>query len=150
MNARSAGAGGGGRGARRDFDEYPLHKALGVRLEEVRPGFARIVLHTSSLTFGGVGGSVHGGVLAAMVDMATLEALFPMFEPADRPSGTADLNITYLRPALGERITAEATVLRKGRQLAVVEVEILGGEGQLCAKGRALYALRSTAQAGGR
>ncbi len=131
------------RAARRDFNEFPLHKALGITLDEARPGFARITLRTSQLTLGGVGGSVHGGLLAALVDMATLEALFPMFEPTDRPSGTADLNITYLRPALGEHITVEATVLRKGRQLAVVEVEVLDESRRLCAKGRTIYALRS-------
>ena len=90
-----------------------------------------------------MGGSVHGGLLAFLVDAATLEALFPMFGPNDRPAGTADLNITYLRPALGAEIVAEATVLRKGRQLAVAEVEIKGAEGMLCAKGRAIYALRA-------
>ncbi len=136
------------RADRRDFDEFPLHKALGITLEEVRPGFARIIMRTSSLTLGGVAGSVHGGLLAAMVDIATLEALFPLFEPTDRPSGTADLNITYLRPALGERISAEATVLRKGRQLAVTEVAVFTGDGQLCAKGRVLYALRTAPQTG--
>jgi acyl-CoA thioesterase len=133
------------RWARRDFDEFPLHKALGITLDEARPGFARISLRTSNLTLGGVAGSVHGGLLAAMVDMVTLEALFPMFEPSDRPSGTADLNITYLRPALGERITAEATVLRKGRQLAVAEVEVFDPERRLCAKGRVIYSLRQEA-----
>ncbi|MEX1102848.1 MAG: PaaI family thioesterase, partial [Dehalococcoidia bacterium] len=70
------------------------------------------------------------------------------FGPTDRPSGTADLNITYLRPALGERITAEATVLRKGRQLAVAEVEVFAGDGRLCAKGRAIYSLRQAPTGG--
>jgi acyl-CoA thioesterase len=130
------------RAARRDFDQFPLHKALGITLDEVRPGFARIVMRTGNLTLGGVAGSVHGGLLAAMVDMATLEALFPMFGPTDQPSGTADLNITYLRPALGAQVTAEATVLRKGRQLAVAEVEVFADDGRLCAKGRAIYSLR--------
>lgn len=128
---------------RRDFDEFPLHKALGLTLDECRPGFARICLHTSALTLGGIGASVHGGLLAAMVDIAMLEALFPMFGRSEQPSGTADLNITYLRPALGERIYAEAAVLRKGRQLAVTEVVILDGDGRLCAKGRTIYALRA-------
>jgi len=128
---------------RREFNEFPLHKALGITIDEARPGFARILLETSSLTMGGVGGSVHGGILAAMVDIAVLEALFPMFGPDDQPSGTADLNITYLRPALGKRIAAEATVLRKGRQLAVAEVEVLTESRRLCAKGRCLYALRA-------
>lgn len=128
---------------REEFDDFPLHKALGITIDEVRPGFARIVITTSKLTVGGVAGSVHGGLLAAMVDIATLEALVPMFEDHEQPAGTADLNITYLRPALGERVVAEATVLRKGRQLAVTECVILDGEGRLCAKGRTIYALRA-------
>jgi uncharacterized protein (TIGR00369 family) len=86
---------------------------------------------------------VHGGLLAAMVDIAMLEAQFAAFPPGSQPAGTADLNITYLRPALGDCIYAEATVLRMGRSLAVTEVVILDGEGRLCAKGRTIYALRS-------
>ncbi|OAI43746.1 hypothetical protein AYO38_02420 [bacterium SCGC AG-212-C10] len=129
--------------ARREFDEFPLHKALGLTMVEARPGFARIRMKTSALTLGGVAGSVHGGLTAAMIDIATLEALFGTFEPTtSTPAGTADLNITYMRPALGANIYAEATVLRTGRQLAVTEVSILDEEGRLCAKGRTLYALR--------
>jgi uncharacterized protein (TIGR00369 family) len=62
--------------------------------------------------------------------------------PDDQPAGTADLNVTYLRPAHGPYVDAEATVLRRGRQLAVIEVSISDAEGRLCAKGRVLYAFR--------
>jgi uncharacterized protein (TIGR00369 family) len=127
---------------RESFDSQPLHRALGIRLLESRAGFARVSLRISAVTSGGVGGSIHGGVLAALVDVAMLAALSPAFEADDEPAGTADLSITYLRPALGETVVAEATLLKKGRQLAVVEVSILDGEGRLCAKGRTLYALR--------
>ena len=98
---------------------------------------------TSSFTIGGIGGSVHGGLLAALVDIAMLEAMFPMFTPGEQPAGTADLNITYLRPAMGPRVYAEATVLRKGRQLAVTEVNIVDEDGKLLAKGRTIYSLRA-------
>jgi acyl-CoA thioesterase len=130
-------------GARkRWFDEFPLHRALGLSLVSAEAGRAVIELKTSSFTLGGVGGSVHGGILACIVDVAMLAALSGTFGPHDQPAGTADLNITYMRPALGERITATASVLKKGRQLAVVEVEITDDNGRLCAKGRTLYAIR--------
>ena len=124
------------------FADNPFHKYLGLTLDEARPGFARICLHTSDRTPGGISNSVHGGVLAAMVDIAMLQALFPMFGPTDQPAGTADLNITYLRPALTAKVFADATVLKKGRQQAVVEVSIFDDQGRLCAKGRVIYAIR--------
>lgn len=140
--SESAQGGPAPLGVRRDFSNHPLHRAMGLSLEEVRPGFARIAMETSAFTVGGVGGSVHGGLLAALVDIAMLEALTTVLTAADQASGTADLNITYLRPARGPRLWAEATVLRKGRHLAVIEVAILGAAGELCAKGRTIYALR--------
>lgn len=125
---------------------------FGLSLEEVRPGFARIAMATNRLTggqgasaeAGGIGGSVHGGLLAFVLDVAVVEAVFAMLGPGDRPAGTADINLTYLRPALGPRIVAEAEVLRKGRQLMTVEITIRDEQERLCAKGRALYALRAT------
>ncbi len=124
---------------------------FGMSLDEVRPGFARIAMATNRLTggqgasaeAGGIGGSVQGGLLAFLADTVVVEAVFAMLEPGDQPAGTADLNLTYLRPALGELVVAEASVLRKGRQIVVAEAEIRDAQGRLCAKGRALYALRA-------
>jgi uncharacterized protein (TIGR00369 family) len=128
---------------RRAFEQHPLHRTLGIRLIESRQGFARIAMEISTLTMGGVGGSVHGGLLALLVDVVMLEAIIPSLDMStDQPAGTADLNITYMRPVLGTRAIAEATLLRKGRQLAVVEVAISDDQGRLCAKGRTLYAIR--------
>lgn len=121
----------------------PLYRQLGMRLEAATPGFARVSMATSPVTLAGIGGSVHGGLLSALVDIAMLEALFPMFEKTEQPGGTADLNITYMRSVHGPVAVAEATVLRKGRTLAVTEVNILDSEGRLCAKGRTIYVVRS-------
>lgn len=132
------------------FANSELHRLFGLSLEESRPGYARIAMATNRLTggqgagaeAGGIGGSVHGGLLAFLLDVAVVEAVFAMLEPVDQPAGTADISLTYLRPALGERVVAEAEVLRKGRQIVTVEITIRDAEGRLCSKGRALYALR--------
>lgn len=128
--------------AKRLFDRTTLHVALGITLEELRPGYARIRLKTGRVTMGGVNGSVHGGVLAAMVDIAMLRAMIPLLRKSERAAGTVDLNITYLRPAVGDYIDAVAQVLRKGRTTMVTEVTIQDLAGRLCAKGRTIYALR--------
>lgn len=127
---------------KRLFDRTALHEALGITLEELRPGYARIRLKLGPVTLGGVRNSVHGGVLAAMVDIAMLRALVPLLRKNEEAAGTVDLNITYLRPAVGDYIDAVAEVLRKGRTTAVTEVSITDRAGRLCAKGRTIYALR--------
>ena len=86
---------------------------------------------------------MHGGVLAAMVDIAMLVAVFADLRPGEQPAGTAELGITYLRQAQGGEIFAEAQVIKRGRQLAMIEVEISDEQGRLCAKGRALYSFRA-------
>ncbi|MBA4179812.1 MAG: hypothetical protein C0506_04415 [Anaerolinea sp.] len=128
--------------AKRLFDRTMLHEALGLTLEELRPGYARVRLTTGRVTLGGVNGGVHGGVLAAMVDIAMLRAMVPLLRKSERAAGTVDLNITYLRPAVGDYIDAIAEVLRKGRTIMVTEVTIVDSGGRLCAKGRTIYALR--------
>lgn len=130
--------------ARQTFDSFEYHRACGMTLEEARPNYARVSLVPGPMTKGGVGGSIHGGVLASLVDVVMLQAIVATLEPADVAAGTADLNLTFLRPALGERIVAEARVIKKGRQLVVTEVDITDAEGRLCARGRTLYALRQS------
>ncbi|HEY5645759.1 MAG TPA: PaaI family thioesterase [Pseudomonadales bacterium] len=127
----------------RNFDANPFHRYLGLTLAETRPDFARLRLAISPDTPTGVGGSVNGGVIATMVDMAAIPAVFSGLGSGSRPAGTADLQVTYLRQAHGAWVDAEATVIKRGRQLCTVEVSIVDDSGQLCARGRVLYALRS-------
>ena len=125
------------------FDENPFHQYLGLTLVESRPDFVRLRLKFNETTPTGIGGSVNGGVISTMVDMAAVPAVFNNLREGSTPAGTADLQVTYLRQAHGEWIDAEATVLKRGRQLCTIEVEIKNDKGELCAKGRVLYALRT-------
>lgn len=128
-----------------NFNDNPFHQYLGLALVETRADFARLRLTKTATTPTGIGGSVNGGVLATMVDMAAVPAVFTNLQEGSQPAGTADLQITYLRQAHGDWIDAEATVIKRGRQLCAVEVSIKNDQGDLCARGRVLYALRQTA-----
>jgi uncharacterized protein (TIGR00369 family) len=125
------------------FDSTPYHQSLGVTVLEQRPGYGKIVLRKDENTPGGIGGSVHGGVLAAMVDIAMLVAIFAEMREGEQPAGTAELSITYLRQAHGENIYASANVIKRGRQLSLVEIDITDDEDRLCARGKTLYAFRA-------
>ncbi|MDZ7727638.1 MAG: PaaI family thioesterase [Dehalococcoidia bacterium] len=104
----------------RQWEQVPLHRFLGVSLVESSEGFCRLRWRPPDPP-PQHGGSVHGGILAALVDITILRALFAVPDPSVTPAGTADLNITYMRPALGKRIFSEGHVIEKGRQLAVGE-----------------------------
>lgn len=126
-----------------DFNADPFHQFLGLTLEETREDYARIRLSIHEDTPTGIGGSVNGGVLATMIDMAAVPAVFTNIREGTQPAGTADLQITYLRQAHGQWIDAEARVIKRGRQLCTIHVDIMNDDGTLCATGRVLYALRS-------
>ena len=125
------------------FDDNPYHKMLGITLVERKPGYGKIVLRKDANTPGGIGGSVHGGVLAAMVDIVMLVAMFAEMREGEVPAGTAELSITYLRQAHGEHVYATGRVIKRGRQLSSVEVDITDDDDRLCARGRTLYAFRA-------
>lgn len=126
-----------------DFNDEPYNRYLGLELVETGKDFARLRLTTKETTPTGIGGSVNGGVLSTMVDLAAVPAVFSNMQEGSEPAGTADLQITYLRQSHGKWIDAEARVIKRGRQLCTVMVDIKDPEGVLCATGRVLYALRS-------
>ena len=128
------------------FNDNPFHQYMGLTVAEVAPDAARLRLTVTDTTPTGIGGSVNGGVLATMVDMAAVAAVFSKMLPGSLPAGTADLSITYLRQAHGAWLDATASVIKRGRQLTTVEVSILNDQGQLCCRGQVLYAMHASAE----
>src|SRR5713101_5603580 len=78
-------------------------------------------------------GVVHGGVLATVADTVAAIAAFTTV-PKGTQIATVELKINYLEPVPGGRITADARVLRTGRNFVVAECEILNEDGSLAAK----------------
>lgn len=127
---------------KQQFDTRPINQMLGITLVEQRAGYGRILLTRTNETPKGIGGSLHGGVLATMLDEAMLVAVFADMGAGEQPAGTAELNISYLRPAHGDKVFATAIEVKRGRQLAVIDVDITDSDDRLCAKGRVTYAFR--------
>ncbi len=123
----------------------PFLDHIGVLLEERSPGYARYRIPVVEEVRGGVAGSLHGGAVCTLVDIAAIGAVATMLRPDERMAGTAEINVSFLRPAIGETVYAEARLLKKGRTLAVCDVDVTNDAGKLVAKGRVNYALRPAA-----
>jgi uncharacterized protein (TIGR00369 family) len=66
---------------------------------------------------------IHGGAVASLIDTAAAFAVLTKLDIAERVS-TTDLTIHYLRPATSGRLTATARIVRGGRRLFVLSVEV--------------------------
>jgi uncharacterized protein (TIGR00369 family) len=71
-------------------------------------------------------GSVHGGVVATLVDVAMGAAV--VAAGGDSPV-TIEMKVTYLDPAKPGHLRAEARVRKRGRRLTIVEAEVFQGQG---------------------
>ena len=80
-------------------------------------------------------GLFHGGAIGALADTAGGYAAMTMV-PDQADVLTLEYKINFLRPASGETLVAEATVLRAGRSLVVTRVDVFAVSGEqrkLCA-----------------
>lgn len=74
-----------------------------------------------------LGDTVHGGVIATLIDIAGAAAAASGADPGTLAGGaTASMAIGYLEPARGIDLRAEALVLRRGRRQVVSDVTVSG------------------------
>ncbi len=91
----------------------PFLDHIGVVLEERSPGYARYRIPVVAEVRGGVAGSLHGGAVCTLVDIAAIGAVASMLKPDERMAGTAEISVSFLRPAIGHTVFAEARLLKK-------------------------------------
>lgn len=78
----------------------------------------------------------HGGPIAAFIDIVGDFAI-GMLVGGGVP--TMNLRIDYLKPAVGDALLGEARVRRRGRTVAIVDIDVMDSKGSLVAIGRGTY-----------
>jgi len=68
-------------------------------------------------------GFLHGGVTTALADTAAGFSAFSLMPEGSAPL-TVELKINLMSPAIGDRFVAKGKVLRAGRTLTIVEVDV--------------------------
>ena len=119
---------------RSSFARQGAMRLLGARLLALKPGFCAIELpYRDDLTQ--QHGYIHAGMVSAIADSAGGYAGFSLF-PADATVLTVEYKLNLIAPAAGERLIAEAQVVKPGRTLAITRGEVYGLAGDkrtLCA-----------------
>src|SRR5690606_33380302 len=83
-----------------------------------------------------VGAIVHGGAIAALMDIAAACASASGVADGEVAGGaTASMNISYLAAADGADLTAEAAIIQRSRRQTVADIDIRDQSGALIAKG---------------
>jgi uncharacterized protein (TIGR00369 family) len=117
----------------RDYQKrIPFVEHLGLETEALGEGTARLSMalpehFTNSL------GTAHGGVIMSLLDVALCTAARTL-HPDSLGVITIDMSTSFIGGGSGDRLIAEARVLRDGRSMTFVEGEAKNADGSLVAK----------------
>ena len=105
---------------------------LGMRMEDVAPGRARLSMPVTDTMANGHG-ICHGGFIFSLADSAMAFAANPRGEPAVAQHAA----ITFIRPArVGETLIAEAEERMHAARSGIYDVRVATADGELVAEFR--------------
>jgi len=106
---------------------------LGMRLEEIRPGYSRITMQITAEMINGHN-ICHGGFTSALADTACAYAC----NSHNQNALSQALNIVFLTPgALGETLVAEARESARVGRTATYEITVTADHGRMVAVAQA-------------
>jgi uncharacterized protein (TIGR00369 family) len=126
--------------AREYQKKIPFVSHLKILTEELAEGRARLSLPVEPHLKNSLG-TVHGGVIMSLLDVALCTAARTL-HPESIGVVTIDLSTSFIGGGSGERLLAEARVLKDGRSMSFVEGEAKNPDGSLVAKAIATVRVR--------
>ena len=121
--------------------ESPFGRLLGMELLEVADDLVQVRLpFREELTT--LGELVHGGAVAALVDVSATAAAWTRAELTRSPRGTTiGFSLNFLQGAVGVDLVSTARIIQRGRSVQVCDVEVHDPAARLCAKALVTYKL---------
>ena len=117
----------------RDYQKkIPFVSHLRILTDELGEGTAKLSLPVEPHLKNSLG-TVHGGVIMSLLDVALCTAARTL-HPESVGVITIDLSTSFIGGGSGERLLAEARVLKDGRSMSFVEGEARNPDGWLVAK----------------
>ena len=107
----------------------PIAELLGARIVSQSEGRGVVELDADAARHANPMGTLHGGVLCDIADLAMGMAYASTLTP-DESFTTLELKINFLRPVWAGRVRAEAQVKRRGRTVGLVTCDVLDERGE--------------------
>ena len=133
-------------------EQVPLNKHLGIRLESLNAEGVCLKIGMTDLLIGNyIQGILHGGVISSFLDVTgTVTAWTAVLNTMPNPAkeeiaaaisriGTIDLRVDYLRPGRGTYFKSTGSIMRAGKRVAVIRMELYNDAQALVAAGTGTY-----------
>ena len=120
----------------------PFHRWLRPCFDSIDPDDGSVTVRIPARReFARIAGEpgFHGAIVAGAVDIAAHAAITLKTRG---PTPTVDLRVDYLRPSSGADLLARARIVRAGRSLGTVRVDVCEPDGRAIAAGMATFYLR--------
>lgn len=119
--------------------DFELARFCNLVIDEVDGGTCRGHVEVDLARHANPNGVLHGAVLFALVDTtmgaATMGAL------GGRPCASIEVQLRFLRPAVGGVLRAETRVLRAGRRIVHLDSSVTDADGRLVATASGSFAV---------
>jgi len=111
-------------------EREPIARFLKMRIAELTPGYAKVVMKLAP-EYQNFNGLIFGGMIMAIADQAFAYASNSLAYP----SIASQFNIHFVAGAsIGDELTAECWVVKNGRRVGISEMKVTNQEGKIIAK----------------
>ncbi len=132
---------------RRIVEASSYHRLIGLTLAEADADKGVAVLklpYRPDLAIFAEAGGWHGGVMAALIDVAGAVACGLSL---GRPTPTVNFRVDFLKSPVRVDLIATGQVVRSGKSIAVADVEISDESGEIYAVGRGTFSVAAASSA---
>ncbi|MBV7509095.1 PaaI family thioesterase [Bacillus sp. sid0103] len=110
----------------------PIARLIGAELVYVEEGKAVFELQCNTEKHANPMGTIHGGILCDIADMAMGVAFSSTLE-TNETFTTVELKINYLKPVWNEKIIAKGEVMKRGNTIGLIKCDVFDEGGSLVA-----------------
>ncbi|AUC99653.1 PaaI family thioesterase [Bradyrhizobium sp. SK17] len=132
---------------RRIVETAAFHQFIGLKLDRADDVAGLVVLrlpYSPALSIFPDAGVYHGGVIAALIDVAGAVACGLK---TGRPTPTANFRVDFLKSPAKIDLIATGRLVRAGKALSVADVEISDDKGEVYAVGRGTFSTTASFKA---